>query len=112
MIMNPPPNNCPPLCGTHMDSEVDALKAERDELQRKLDFSENCKVLAVQQRDELRAVIAAHKDALLLVIPMAKGYAHTNSVGNNWRFVEQAEALALTPASGDKSARSEKGRTL
>jgi hypothetical protein len=26
--MNPPPNNCPPLCGTHTDAEFDRLRAE------------------------------------------------------------------------------------
>jgi len=32
-------------------------------------------------------------DALRLILPMAKGYAHNNPVGNNWQFCEQAESV-------------------
>jgi hypothetical protein len=32
-------------------------------------------------------------EALSLILPMAKGYAHKNAVGNNWKFVEQAEQI-------------------
>ena len=53
-------------------------------------------------RDQLAAQLAAcdsalteTADALRLILPMAKGYAHAHPVGNNQKFIEQAEA-ALT----------------
>ena len=72
--MNPPPNNCPPLCGTHMDSEVDTLKSD----------------LA-----SARAVIAALRQAL---VEIAEAYANREPMSAHWA----KQALALTPASGDK----------
>ena len=40
----------------------------------------------------LRAEVEKLRNHLRTIIPMAKGYAHANPVGNNWKFIEQAEA--------------------
>jgi hypothetical protein len=40
---------------------------------------------------ELLAELQRLREALRLIIPMAKGYAHKNPVGNNWKFIEEAE---------------------
>lgn len=38
------------------------------------------------------------RGALILVLPMAKGYAHLNNLGNNRKFIQDAErVLKETP---------------
>ncbi len=45
------------------------------------------------QCNALQAERNALKDALALVLPMAKGYAHLNRVGRNAEFIERANAV-------------------
>lgn len=46
----------------------------------------------------LHAQAEALREALELIIPLAKGYAHAHPVGSNERYVQQAvEVLATLP---------------
>jgi phage terminase small subunit len=36
-------------------------------------------------------------EKLQLILPMAKGYAHNNQVGNNLKFIDEANELLSTP---------------
>ena len=42
--MNPPPNNCPPLCGTHTDAEFEQLQSQLAEAVTT--HNENCPTTA------------------------------------------------------------------
>lgn len=50
-----------------------------------------------EETDRLRAELAAMRDALETVLPMAKGYAAANDVGRNREKIEDA-VRALSPA--------------
>ena len=39
------------------------------------------------------------RETLLLILPLAKGYAQAHPVGSNQKYVEEAEALAVKEAS-------------
>ena len=79
--MNPPPNNCPPLCGTHMDSEVDTLKSD----------------LA-----SARAVIAAKDEALEYVKESLEGRVGAEYVDrlDDLKLID--EALTAPASGGEK----------
>lgn len=51
---------------------------------------------AFKERDSLREENKGLKRVLRLVLPMAKGYAIKNQVGNNLEFVRQTEELLST----------------
>lgn len=84
---------------------IEELRNERDEEKNIVDRvwkAIGCETYADAKGktiDELVAAVLAERDslreALVLILPMAKGYAHNNDVGNNRKFIEQAES-ALT----------------
>ena len=130
--MNPPPNNCPPLCGTHMDSEVDALKRQIGDLSTALlkassalaaanARTDDATRLAIDAQGEVaklqsdlasaRAVIAAKDEALRRIKDMVCGEARDHGWNNllcitqNRMTIADLADAALTPASGGNAAR-------
>ena len=41
----------------------------------------------MEEFKELKKINAELLEALILVLPMAKGYAHEHNVGSNWKIV-------------------------
>lgn len=50
-----------------------------------------------EAREEDKRKIEELELALITVLPMAKGYASANPVGNNWKMIEQAAAIVTPP---------------
>lgn len=50
-------------------------------------------VRCVNTHDALKREVDACRDALALILPLAKGYAAANRVGSNQAYIEQVEKL-------------------
>jgi hypothetical protein len=50
------------------------------------------KAYALASRSQSAAEVRELRESLALVLPMAKGYARANPIGNNAVFIEQADA--------------------
>jgi len=76
----------------HALERAEKAEARVKELETLLD------VFCGLQIPELRAEVERLREALQLILPMAKGYARAHPVGSNQKYIEEAEALAASEA--------------
>ena len=62
-----------------------------DSIQEALDGAASAVVNLERENAELRKKLEEAKDALTLVLPMAKGYAYEHQVGSNLAYADSAE---------------------
>jgi hypothetical protein len=77
------------------------LREENERLRTQWEHGETLKFIATVERDQLR-------EALVWVLPMAKGYANEHDVGSNQKLVALADA-ALTPPTNPQAIKQEAG---
>ncbi len=88
------------LSGPLADPRIIALLSTVRDLQSKLATAEGLVAFQQEQIGGWQRKAGELKDALIWVLPMAKGYAHANRVGRNAEIIANAEAVINTETTG------------
>ena len=86
----------------HYESQLTSLREEKAKVEeeRKLDFNGSLSKLTaytIKQSQKIKSLesrLVKTKEALVLILPLAKGYVASHAVGSNQSYIEQAETIA------------------